>query len=94
VEDEGPGVLPAQREIIFEKFHAGSPLGAAAQANGSAGLGLYICREVVGRHGGEIWVEDRPGGGSRFCFTLPLIAEEGVVEARTGKERTHEESQL
>ncbi|MBX2997623.1 MAG: hypothetical protein KF893_03860 [Caldilineaceae bacterium] len=76
VEDEGPGVPPEQRDIIFEKFHARP----ATQVNGGAGLGLWICRMVVNRHGGQIWVEDRPGGGSRFCFTLPLVAEGSVIE--------------
>ena len=90
VEDEGPGVPPEQQEWIFEKYHSHP----ATQANGGTGLGLWICREVVRRHGGHIWVEDRPGGGSRFCFTLPLIAEESVVEERSDTELGHEESQL
>lgn len=70
VEDEGPGVPPEQRERIFDKFHSAD----AAHATGGAGLGLYICRELVHLHGGRIWVEERPAGGSRFCFTLPLAA--------------------
>jgi K+-sensing histidine kinase KdpD len=76
VVDEGPGVPPAERERIFDKFHSA----AAAQATGGVGLGLYICRELVHKHGGRIWVEERPGGGSRFCFTLPLAHEEGQDE--------------
>jgi signal transduction histidine kinase len=39
---------------------------------GGAGLGLTICRGIVGAHGGRVWVEDRPGGGAAFRFTLPL----------------------
>nr|BFE89007.1 hypothetical protein GCM10020093_116080 [Planobispora longispora] len=53
--------------MIFERFyraHVGGPY------HGS-GLGLAICRRVVERHGGVIGVEDNPGGGSRFHFTLP-----------------------
>lgn len=78
VEDEGPGVPPEERERIFDKFHSI----AAAQTSGGAGLGLYICREVVQKHGGRIWVEDRPGGGCRFCFTLPLADEEDDAESQ------------
>jgi len=66
VEDMGPGVPPEERERIFEPF---------AQAKGESGrgtgLGLTFCREVALSHGGKIWVEDRDGGGSRFCMLLP-----------------------
>jgi two-component system sensor histidine kinase KdpD len=39
------------------------------------GLGLTICRGIITAHGGRIWVENRPGGGALFRFTLPLGAE-------------------
>jgi two-component system sensor histidine kinase KdpD len=71
VADAGPGVPPQEREPIFDKFYS-----AADKALAGVGLGLFICRELVRLHGGCIWVEERPGGGSRFCFTLPLTAEE------------------
>jgi len=68
VADDGPGVAPEHRERIFERyFRAGSDLGA-----GGLGLGLAICRDIVEAHGGRIQVGDRPGGGSRFSFTLPV----------------------
>lgn len=66
VSDNGVGVPPHQRERIFETFvrvHDGRFTGT--------GIGLGICRGVVERHGGRIHVEDNPGGGSRFVFTLP-----------------------
>jgi two-component system sensor histidine kinase KdpD len=76
VADAGPGVPLQEQEHIFEKFYS-----VADKALAGVGLGLFICRELVRLHGGRIWVEDRPGGGSRFCFTLPLTTEETLAEA-------------
>jgi len=69
VTDTGPGVAPEDRERIFEEFQQ-TELGAQ-QGEGS-GLGLALSRRLVELHGGRIWVEDAPGDGSRFVFTLPL----------------------
>lgn len=71
VADAGPGVPPPDRELIFDKFYS-----TADKALAGIGLGLFICRELVRLHGGRIWVEERPGGGSRFCFTLPLASKD------------------
>jgi two-component system sensor histidine kinase KdpD len=76
VADRGPGVPPDQREHIFEKFVRGRD---AARKPG-VGLGLAICRAVVAAHGGRIWVDDRPGGGAVFSFSLPREAEPAVTE--------------
>lgn len=67
VEDTGSGVAPADRERIFEPFAQGK-----GENKRGTGLGLTVCREVARAHGGRIWVEDRPGGGSRFCSLLPM----------------------
>jgi two-component system, OmpR family, sensor histidine kinase KdpD len=67
VTDSGPGVLPARREEIFELF-------PRRQHDAGAGLGLTIARTFVEAHGQRIWVEDAPGSGARFCFTLPVAA--------------------
>ena len=72
VEDAGPGVPLSEHKRIFEKFYTS----VENQALAGAGLGLFVCRELVQLHGGRIWVQDRPGGGSRFCFTLPCRGEE------------------
>jgi PAS domain S-box-containing protein len=72
VADEGPGVPPSERRAIFVRFRRGqSP---ATQSVPGSGLGLAICQSVVEAHGGRVWVEDRPGGGSVFCFTSPTQA--------------------
>ncbi|KHD74005.1 Fis family transcriptional regulator [Actinoplanes utahensis] len=68
VADSGIGIPDADKPYVFESFHRT----AAATANyAGTGLGLAICRRIVQRHGGEIGVEDNPGGGTRFWFTLP-----------------------
>jgi two-component system sensor histidine kinase KdpD len=67
--DRGPGVRPQDAERVFDKFYR-----AREGEGGGVGLGLTICRGIVSAHGGRIWVEDRPGGGASFRFTLPLEA--------------------
>lgn len=70
VADQGPGIPPGEREKIFQRFYRLNR-DKRAHTQGS-GLGLAICRGIVEAHGGRIWVEDRPGGGSTFRITLPL----------------------
>jgi PAS domain S-box-containing protein len=67
VRDNGPGVSERNRERIFDLFARAH---AAESAPGN-GLGLAVCRKVVELHGGRIWVEPAPGGGSAFRLTLP-----------------------
>jgi PAS domain S-box-containing protein len=67
VADNGPGVSARNRERIFELFARGQVDGEAP----GTGLGLAVCRKVVELHGGRIWVEPAPGGGSAFRLTLP-----------------------
>ncbi len=65
--DRGPGVPAAERERIFQKFYR-----LPGERREGAGLGLAICKEIVGAHDGAIGVTDAPGGrGSEFFFTLP-----------------------
>lgn len=65
VEDDGPGVQTDQREKVFEIFWTSK--------RGGTGLGLPLARTTVERHGGELEVLDRPGGGSRFVIHLPRV---------------------
>jgi PAS domain S-box-containing protein len=67
VEDRGPGIPPEHKDRIFSKFIR---LKGDSAPKGH-GLGLAFCRLAVQAHGGTIWVEDTPEGGSRFLFTLP-----------------------
>jgi signal transduction histidine kinase len=68
VSDNGPGVLPAQQALIFEKFRQG---GDAANRPQGTGLGLPISRQIVEHFGGRLWLESHPGQGASFCFYLP-----------------------
>jgi signal transduction histidine kinase len=71
VEDSGPGVPPEDRDRIFERFSRGS--GGDRDGTRGVGLGLALVRDLVAAHDGEVWVEDRPGGGARFVVALPAL---------------------
>ncbi len=76
VADEGPGIPPEAREVIFSRFSRLDHPGA--RKDHGAGLGLYIARTIVESHGGAIGVEPRPTKGTIFWFTLPLAVEENA----------------
>jgi two-component system, OmpR family, sensor histidine kinase CiaH len=69
VRDQGPGIAAADRERIFEPF---ARLPGKRRSRSGSGLGLAIARQLASRHGGELWVDDAPGGGARFTVRLPL----------------------
>jgi signal transduction histidine kinase len=75
VRDQGPGIPAEAREAIFKKFHTAPSSGHSGKPGGT-GLGLAICSQIVRAHGGRIWVEDNPEGGSIFTFTLPARNED------------------
>ena len=68
VRDEGLGVAADEQERIFEKFYRADP--QMTRGVGGTGLGLYICRELIDRMGGRIWVEPNEEKGSTFFFEL------------------------
>ena len=68
VEDDGAGILPEQCEHLFDLYVRGYQ----SRHSVGLGLGLYLCRQIIGAHGGEIGVISNPGAGATFWFTLPL----------------------
>ena len=69
VTDRGVGIAPTEQQAIFEKFYRVDP--HQTQTPGGTGLGLYICRELAQRMGGEITVDSEPSAGSTFVLELP-----------------------
>jgi two-component system phosphate regulon sensor histidine kinase PhoR len=68
VADRGPGIPQDQQHLLFQRF---SRLQTPGPRPPGSGIGLYLCKTIVERHGGEIWVESDSGRGSIFSFTLP-----------------------
>ena len=74
VQDTGIGIPRQQQAQIFGRFMRAD--NALAWGISGTGLGLYLCRELVEQHGGQIWFESQEGAGSTFFVTLPLVSVE------------------
>lgn len=70
VADSGIGITPAEKDKVFEKFYRGE--GAIKVDTDGTGLGLYMAREIIDKHGGMIWFEDNPSGGTIFSIRIPI----------------------
>jgi PAS domain S-box-containing protein len=83
VADDGIGIDPRHRDRVFKMFQR---LHDREDFDGT-GIGLAICRKIVERQGGEIWVDGREGGGSVFSFTVPAVPAPALVDPATGEHR-------
>jgi two-component system, OmpR family, sensor histidine kinase KdpD len=70
IDDRGAGIPPRDLERVFDKFYRIQ----RADATRGVGLGLAISKGIIDAHGGRIWAENRPGGGTTVIFTLPLAS--------------------
>ncbi len=68
VADEGPGIKPDEIPHVFDRFYRGSDMSKVTKG---AGLGLYLTKQIIEAHGGQIWVDTQPGHGTRIYFSLP-----------------------
>jgi len=71
IEDNGVGMSAARVANLFDISHKSSREGTAGEKG--TGLGLLLCKDMINKHGGRIWVESEPGKGSKFMFSLQLI---------------------
>ena len=77
--DRGIGIPTDELGQVFERFHRGRQVSSTNY--GGLGLGLYITKQIVERHGGSIWVESKEGSGTTFYFTLPAEVVVAPAEA-------------
>ncbi|MFI5274650.1 MAG: sensor histidine kinase, partial [Ktedonobacterales bacterium] len=79
VRDRGPGLPPDEVPRVWERFHQVPGIAMEHGSGIGLGLGLFICKTIIERHGGEVGVTSAPGRGSTFWFTLSLVADEEAV---------------
>jgi len=79
IDDEGPGVPPADRKRVFESFHRLERDRRSVTAG--TGIGLSVVQDLVARHGGRCWVTTGDRGGAKFLVELPLCSGNGVKDS-------------
>jgi len=80
VEDRGPGISPARQRELFKPF---TRLSDSNPDGLSSGLGLSLAKQILAGSGGQLWYEDREGGGARFVVELPVAQAESVADTAT-----------
>jgi PAS domain S-box-containing protein len=75
--DRGIGIPADELGQVFERFHRGRQVSSTNY--GGLGLGLYITKQIIERHGGSIWVESKEGQGTTFYFSLPMADSAAVA---------------
>jgi PAS domain S-box-containing protein len=73
VRDEGPGLTPEQQANLWQRFYRVPGVEVQTGSGVGMGLGLHICKTIIGQHQGQVGVESVAGQGSTFWFTLPLL---------------------
>ncbi|HJP89465.1 MAG TPA: ATP-binding protein [Candidatus Limnocylindrales bacterium] len=81
VQDDGPGLGEEDADRLFALYYRSARQAAAAPG---AGIGLFVCKELVDAMGGRIWANDLPAGGAEFGFTIPAYDEEAELDDDTG----------
>jgi signal transduction histidine kinase len=75
VSDTGVGIPEDRLPLVFERFYRADP----SRADGGAGLGLSIARQIAASHGGEVLAQSTPGEGSTFTLLLPKHPDPGFA---------------
>jgi len=76
VRDNGIGIASENVDKVFEKFQQFSKITGPGEKG--LGLGLSIAREIIGMHGGRIWIKSELGKGTRATFSLPFLLKKGA----------------
>lgn len=89
VEDQGPGIPPEQRDLVFQRFwrsdvEAGEPVGDALDTGPRSGLGLTIVRQIAESHNGEVRLASEVGEGTAFAIWLPAADAPNGAKAGDG----------
>lgn len=90
VRDQGAGIPAEALPHIFDRFYRVPGIEVQSGSGVGLGLGLHICREIVERHGGQIWAESTEGQGSTFYVSLPLVGPPDQQRAQLAEEPSAE----